>query len=201
MSQAKTSCEELSTREQIIHVAIHLFANQGYDGTSVRDICEAAEVSKPVVYYYFKNKEDLFSNLLKDVYDFFLTELRQAIEGDGDFMDRLRKVTHIYFDSLSEHEDPIRLIYHTAFGPQGKLPEIDIIAFENQHLSLLSDFFSEGIELGFIRQGDVMAIVMHFLGSVSIHLQSFLLRSESLPETVEEIVIEHVLSGIGVQQA
>lgn len=48
-------------RREILKAAVDLFTNQGYDGTSVDDIAEAAGVSKQTVYSHFGNKETLFA--------------------------------------------------------------------------------------------------------------------------------------------
>ena len=45
--------------DRIARVAARLFAADGYDATSVRNIVEAAAVTKPTLYYYFSSKEAL----------------------------------------------------------------------------------------------------------------------------------------------
>ena len=48
-------------REQLIGVARELFAEQGYEATSIEEIAERAKVSKPVVYEHFGGKEGLYA--------------------------------------------------------------------------------------------------------------------------------------------
>ena len=55
---------QLNARERLLETAIDMFAERGYAGTSVREIVDCAEVSKPVLYYYFKSKEGLFLAIL-----------------------------------------------------------------------------------------------------------------------------------------
>ena len=50
---------QLHTRGSL-SAARELFARKGYSGTSVREIVAAADVTKPVLYYYFRNKEGLY---------------------------------------------------------------------------------------------------------------------------------------------
>ncbi|MBW2208934.1 MAG: helix-turn-helix transcriptional regulator, partial [Deltaproteobacteria bacterium] len=52
--------EEQDARAVLLEAATALFAQKGYAGTSVREIVERAGVTKPVLYYYFENKEGLF---------------------------------------------------------------------------------------------------------------------------------------------
>src|SRR5580704_12464879 len=46
------------TRARIQQVALELFAEQGYDKTSLREIAERLDVTKAALYYHFKSKED-----------------------------------------------------------------------------------------------------------------------------------------------
>jgi AcrR family transcriptional regulator len=55
------------TREKIRLVAIELFAEQGYDKTSLREIAERLGVTKAALYYHFKSKEDIVVSLYEDV--------------------------------------------------------------------------------------------------------------------------------------
>jgi AcrR family transcriptional regulator len=55
-----------NTREQIRTVALEMFAERGYDGTSLREIAERLGITKAAVYYHFKTKEDILVSLLTD---------------------------------------------------------------------------------------------------------------------------------------
>ncbi len=59
---------DLETKEKIMEAARILFAEQGYEGTSVREIAKAAEVNVASVNYYFSSKENLFQEILKGGY-------------------------------------------------------------------------------------------------------------------------------------
>jgi AcrR family transcriptional regulator len=52
-----------STRERILDIALELFADQGYDKTSLRDIAERLGTTKAALYYHFERKEDILMEL------------------------------------------------------------------------------------------------------------------------------------------
>lgn len=52
------------TRSKILHTALELFSKNGYDATSVAEICQKAEVSKGAFYHHFPSKQDLFMALM-----------------------------------------------------------------------------------------------------------------------------------------
>jgi AcrR family transcriptional regulator len=56
------------TRARIQQVAVALFAEQGYDKTSLREIAERLDVTKAALYYHFKSKEDIVRSLVEDYY-------------------------------------------------------------------------------------------------------------------------------------
>ena len=56
-------------REQLLDVALEVFARAGYHGTSMNDVAEAAGVTKPVLYQHFESKRELYQALLDEVGD------------------------------------------------------------------------------------------------------------------------------------
>jgi AcrR family transcriptional regulator len=52
-----------STRERILDVALDLFTDQGFDGTSMREIAERLRITKPSIYYHFASKEEILMAL------------------------------------------------------------------------------------------------------------------------------------------
>lgn len=64
------------TRERIKSVALELFAEQGYEKTSLREIAEKLDVTKAALYYHFKTKEDIVGSL----FDEFHTDVEVIID-------------------------------------------------------------------------------------------------------------------------
>jgi len=63
------------TRERIQAVALELFAEHGYEKTSLREIAERLDVTKAALYYHFKSKEDIVRSFTED----YVTELDALI--------------------------------------------------------------------------------------------------------------------------
>jgi len=63
------------TRERIQQVALELFAEQGYDKTSLREIADRLGVTKAALYYHYKTKEDILTSALED----YMAEVRELI--------------------------------------------------------------------------------------------------------------------------
>src|SRR5512135_2137577 len=55
-------------RQRLLEGATELFTRKGYASTTVREIVAAAGVSKPVLYYYFRNKEGIYLELMREAF-------------------------------------------------------------------------------------------------------------------------------------
>lgn len=56
-----------NTRQRIRDVALELFAEQGYEKTSLREIAERLDVTKAALYYHFKTKEEILVSIFDDL--------------------------------------------------------------------------------------------------------------------------------------
>ena len=68
-------------REQLLDVALGVFAQSGYHGTSMNDVADAAGVTKPVLYQHFESKRELFQALLDEVGNRMLAAISDGHRG------------------------------------------------------------------------------------------------------------------------
>jgi AcrR family transcriptional regulator len=68
--QASSDQASSSTRDRILDVALDLFTDQGFDGTSMREIAERLQLSKPAIYYHFASKEEILMALHMRLHEF-----------------------------------------------------------------------------------------------------------------------------------
>ncbi|MBO9524338.1 MAG: TetR/AcrR family transcriptional regulator [Nocardioidaceae bacterium] len=62
-----TASPRSGTRDRILDAALALFAEKGYEATSMREIAEQLGITKPALYYHFDSKEDIVRALLADI--------------------------------------------------------------------------------------------------------------------------------------
>ena len=77
------------TREQIVHAALELFAERGFEGTTITDIAEAADISPRTFFGYFPSKEDVVFHDAEAVLGSFREHLQSRAE-DEDVFEALR---------------------------------------------------------------------------------------------------------------
>ena len=114
------AAEKAGASEVARHVArtaARLFAEKGYDATSVRMIVEAAGVTKPTLYYHFGSKEGLAEALLNVPLTALTAALGEIAGSDGDPLERLCRLFEAQFAFCREEPDRARFYYAVAFGP------------------------------------------------------------------------------------
>ncbi len=90
------------TRERILAVANELFIEQGYEGTSLREIADRLDITKAALYYHFRSKDEILETLLEP-FDTLLDELLGRLEDAHDveaWADALTWVVAQIFDYL-----------------------------------------------------------------------------------------------------
>jgi AcrR family transcriptional regulator len=92
------------TRETIARVALRLFAERGYDETTLADIAAAADVAPRTIFAYFEGKEDI----LLDAEGAFLNQLKRTLDerpSDATTVDAIRQ----FLDSMESPDEDARL--------------------------------------------------------------------------------------------
>ncbi|MCY4427462.1 MAG: helix-turn-helix domain containing protein [Halieaceae bacterium] len=93
----------LSTRDFILEEATRLFAKEGYDRVTVRDISAATSMSMPTLYHHFGDKENLYREVEAKCYGALKDRLLTALESQGESEDRLRAfVSEMYVILLKD---------------------------------------------------------------------------------------------------
>ena len=110
------------TRQQILRAALKHFANAGYAATSVQQIVGDAKVSKPALYYHFRDKAGLFQALVNEALDQRLRVVQQAAARAGDFRGQLVEILAALFDYFHQNRDLTRIAFSAAFAAPGEVP-------------------------------------------------------------------------------
>lgn len=106
---------DIETKEKIMKAARNLFADQGYEGTSVREIAKAADVNVASLNYYFASKENLFHEILRTGYLECASELKQLLEKNQSNLENTMVDLFKYF---SENSDDLMCHFKMMMSPQ-----------------------------------------------------------------------------------
>ena len=138
-------------KDRIEKEALHLFALNGYAGTSVRMIVEAAGVTKPTLYYHFGNKEGLYVNLLNTHLERWLELVRGIVAAETSVADRVRAYLDIGLAGALQAPTAVRFVQraYSQTEEEAPAPPID---FHAEEAKLLQQMVEQGIARGELRQ-------------------------------------------------
>lgn len=130
-----------SDREEIMRVALGIFSEKGYEATSIDDICKALDINRPVLYYHFKSKRDLFFSIHKAHIERTLLPYMEAASKIENPLDRLSFMVKEFTKMISNHPELRLLIHETMSIKDDFFSEIKLIW--RNHFLLLKDTISE----------------------------------------------------------
>jgi AcrR family transcriptional regulator len=98
-------------RQQLVAVALELFAQRGYRATTMDDIAEAAGVTKPLLYQHFSSKRALYLELVDSIAQDLLTAIGRAVMRAEGPRQQVELGFAAYFRLVVSHEAEFRLLY------------------------------------------------------------------------------------------
>jgi len=88
----------MTTKQKILNVSLQLFMQLGFENTYMDDVAQKAGVTKPAIYYYFKDKQSLFEATASQ----FLDHMAQMMSPEGEKFPPLEDLLGVIFSSLPE---------------------------------------------------------------------------------------------------
>lgn len=98
-------------KEQLLEVALPVFAERGFHLTSMNDVADAAGVTKPVLYQHFASKRGLYLELLRSVGDRLMAAIHAATAQADHPREQVENGLRAYFTFVSDHPDAYRLMF------------------------------------------------------------------------------------------
>ncbi len=178
------------TREAIVNAAIDVFSRKGYTGSSIREICAVAGVTKPVLYYHFRNKGHLFQELMVDSFDYYLKALLRASNLRGDFRTRLVHITYNDWHAAKANPARIRFLLRMAFAPEEQMPRFNIVREMEKQRRVIAGVLQEGLSSAGAR-GDARQLATALMGmNLMAVLENILTGKPSLTRKKAESHVE-----------
>ena len=191
------------TRQHILQAAVKRFAHSGYAAASVQQIVDDARVSKPALYYYFKDKAGLFQSLVNEAHDKRFELMWAAAAKTGDLRGRLVEILTVLFDYFQKNRELMRISMATAFASPGELPPklcyLDKCERNFEFIHSLMKQAQKNGELDMTFDSEELALGFH--GQANSHLMAHLLMPDCrLNRRTAERVVELFFRGAGAKK-
>lgn len=143
-------------RERILEAAAALFAQSGYEGSSIADLATSIGVSKAAIYHYYPTKQDIYDAIILEVLGGLLAAVTRACDAETGAYARLRAFMLAHADYFEAHHDQFvtMLIGYSGMA----LPEqADAARLRDRYEALLRAILTEGGDEGVFRAREVAA--------------------------------------------
>ena len=152
-----------SKQDDIFEAAMHLFAEWGYDGTTVPMIAAKAKVGAGTIYRYFDNKESLVNSLFTKC----VLQLSEAIKSDFPFNTTLREqFTHIYNKLFEFARNNVDSFVFINSHDDGYYLDENSKKMFNDFLDFVIRVIEDGKDQGYIRQLPSSALIAIVYGPI-----------------------------------
>jgi AcrR family transcriptional regulator len=134
-------------RESILQVAGQHFSRYGFKKTTLTDIASSLGKQKTALYYYFKNKEDIFAEIITIEADQLLVKLTKILEADAPMNERLSYYLASRIKMMEEVADRYKVLKEELFQ---LLPQIEQVRapYHRKEAEVLGQFLLEGKKSG-----------------------------------------------------
>jgi AcrR family transcriptional regulator len=102
--------------ETILAHASRLFADNGYERTSLQDVSRSVGLSKAAVYHYFPTKQDIYEAIVADLLEGLYDHVRSSIEAENDHAAKLKRFMVAHAQFFEQHHSEFITLLHGVSG-------------------------------------------------------------------------------------
>ncbi len=158
------------TRTMILKTAFDLFQKNGYENTTVTDICKAAGITKGTFYYHFPNKDELSFQYYENIFEDFFAALPNIITIPNT-KEQLWKVTEFVIDRSNAIGSKVMYALYLADIENGMFQfspyhPHDSDTGSSRYVKLMMDIVRKGQQTGQVRKGNAVTMVRTYIAAL-----------------------------------
>ena len=150
------------TKRKIFETSMRLFAEKGYDATSIEEITATVGVAKGTLYYHFSSKEEIFNFLVEEGVKLLKNSIAIKTDKLENSLDKLRAIVLIQIKILVKYENFITIILSQIWGNDSRSQMCRKYVFE--YIQMIEEIVKQGIQKGEIIEGDSNVIASGIFG-------------------------------------
>ena len=158
----------MDKKNQIIESAIELFAEKGFEGTSIRDLATKADVNVAMINYYFGSKEKLFESMvqLKAAYT---RDMLEEIVNNNELseIEKLDRIIDAYVTRLFSNRKFHRIIHHEMMLNERETLQSTIVNLLYPNSLLIKGVIETGIKKGAFKKVDSVLVIATMIGTIN----------------------------------
>ena len=186
------AAEREAKREAVLHAAAEAFAANGYHRTALDDIAERLGITKPILYYYARNKEDLIVEVGVRALDRIIVAFDEADPASG--LDRLKQLLHRYGEVIAT--DFGKCLAELSEGDLGAEAAQRIHAGKARIGRQIRELLQAGIDDGSIAPCDVRMTSFILGGAINGIARWYREGGDLSPAAVAQIYVDQLSAGL-----
>ena len=111
------------SKDKILKAAISEFGTKKFESASLNNICSDNNISKGLIYHYFKNKDELFLSCVKSCYDELVEYLSINSYNNNDFQNNMKKYIDLRYKFFKDNPNYSHIFFTTILQPPSHLKE------------------------------------------------------------------------------
>lgn len=155
-------------KEQIVQIATKLFAQKGYDGTSLRDVADVSGLTKAALYYHFPDKEYLYEAVVSAKMNELLSAVKTAVAREGDPVLRIRAFLLACGECIDVDSSGWQASSRTFWSMEDRHARERVVALRDEFEGILRGLIREAVEQGLLRDVDTALLTRLFLGGLNM---------------------------------
>lgn len=192
------SVKEQDTRETILRSAERLFAEKGFESTTVREIANESSVNVAMIYYYFKTKESLHQEIIEGSFSCLYHSLKEGVDQGKEPEEKIYDVVKVYVDFLYHHKDLHRIILRETVSRSGHI-EIFVKKYISKNFDLVHGIIEEGVWKGVFRDQDTALSTFSLIGMILYYFTyepifTRLISQEKVEKPITEYLPDHIFN-------
>ncbi|WP_349293570.1 TetR/AcrR family transcriptional regulator [Flavobacterium aquiphilum] len=156
---------------EILKVAETLFAEKGFEGTSIRDISKEANINVAMVSYYFGSKEKLLEALILYKTSGLKEQLVNLIEEKLEPVEKINKLIELYVNRLNCNRGIYRVLHFELASMKRALKIQSLSDIKKANLQSLEIIVHEGQIKGIFRKDVIIPLIMPTMLGTYFHFQ------------------------------
>jgi AcrR family transcriptional regulator len=155
-------------KEHIMNAAIELFAEKGFEGSSIRDLAAKADVNVAMVNYYFGSKDKLFEALVEYKASFMRGRLDE-IENNSKLseIEKIDAIIESYVERLLSQPLFHRIIYQELLMGEREVMHKNIISMFTKNTLTLRNIIEQGIKKKVFKKVDPELTMATIIGTIN----------------------------------